>query len=171
MKNGTEKQERRAILGAQPKGQVSKFGNYSPLALSPERTSLFSTVWFPFCFRELCSSMMTRLLLGGLSWDAKNWSDPGSTGNRKDTRESKWEPLAQGERSSYIHLLAERFCTSEIARTPLGKMKSLMGAKGKHFQIVVQVATAGFHLLSFIIPLLITLIMKCEFYCVIYIKV
>lgn len=53
----------------------------------------------------------------------------------------------------------------------LGKMKSLMGAKGKHFQIVVQVATAGFHLLSFIILLLITLIMKCEFYCVIYIKV
>ena len=167
MKNGTEKQERRAILGARLKGQVSKFGNYSSLVLSPERNSIFSTVWFPFCFRELCSSMMTRLL----SWDAKDWSDPGSIGNRKDTWESKWEPLAQGERSSYIHLLVERFCTSEIARTLLGNMKSLMGGKGKHFQIVVQVATAGFHLLSFIIPLLITLIMKCEFYCVIYIKV
>ena len=120
-KEETQKQERRAILGAQLKGQVSKFGNYLPLILSPERNSIFSTVWFPFCFRELCSSMMTRLLLGGLSWDAKDWSDPGSTGSRKDTGESKWEPLARGKRSSYIHLLVERFCTSESARTLLGK--------------------------------------------------
>lgn len=42
-----------------------------------------------------------------------------------------------------------------------------MGAKGKHFQIVVQVRTAAFHLPSFILLLLITLIMKCEFYCAI----
>ena len=41
---GTQKQERRAILGAQLKGQVSKFGNYLPLILSPERNSIFSTV-------------------------------------------------------------------------------------------------------------------------------
>ena len=46
--------------------------NYLPLILSPERNSIFSTVLFPLCFRELCSSIMTRLLLGGLGWDAKN---------------------------------------------------------------------------------------------------
>ena len=40
---GTQKQERRAILGARLKGQVSKFGNYLALILSPERNSIFST--------------------------------------------------------------------------------------------------------------------------------
>ena len=39
---------------------------------------------------------MTRLLLGGLGWDAKNWRDPGSIGSRKDTwnlSESLWPRL------------------------------------------------------------------------------
>lgn len=65
-------------------------------------------------------------------------------------------------------IFLERYCTLENAKSPPGDDKfTAESSKGKHFQIVVKVTTAGFHSLSFMMPLLITLIMKCDSYCVV----
>lgn len=52
-------------------------------------------------------------------------------------------------------MFLERYCTSENAKSPPGDDKfTSESSKGKHFQIVVKVTTAGFHSLSFMMPLL-----------------